>query len=157
RKTPEAKEAAKQAKPVSADPAEWKLKLVVSTNGVKYDLVRHLGVPGHPNETTLRFLPDGDLLAMVRRGGGAPMAWPGIGKAPYKEWHWIATGGRFGGPNFIVLPDGRLVGSSRRYPGGAMTGVGLMTRTGYEPSLILPSGGDTSYAGLVWHEGLLWV
>src|SRR5205085_7380324 len=27
----------------------------------------------------------------------------------------------------------------------------------YEPVLTLPSGGDTSYAGLVWHEGLLWV
>ena len=23
--------------------------------------------------------------------------------------------------------------------------------------LTLPSGGDTSYAGLVWHEGLLWM
>jgi len=23
--------------------------------------------------------------------------------------------------------------------------------------LTLPSGGDTSYAGMVWHEGLLWV
>ena len=23
--------------------------------------------------------------------------------------------------------------------------------------LKLPSGGDTSYAGLAWHEGLLWV
>ena len=28
---------------------------------------------------------------------------------------------------------------------------------GYEPALTLPSGGDTSYAGMVWHEGLLWV
>jgi len=24
-------------------------------------------------------------------------------------------------------------------------------------ALKLPSGGDTSYAGLVWHEGLLWI
>ena len=28
---------------------------------------------------------------------------------------------------------------------------------GYEPALTLPSGGDTSYAGMVWHEGQLWV
>ena len=27
----------------------------------------------------------------------------------------------------------------------------------YEPALTLPSGGDTSYAGMVWHDGLLWV
>jgi hypothetical protein len=28
---------------------------------------------------------------------------------------------------------------------------------GYEPVLTLPSGGDTSYAGMVWHGDLLWV
>ena len=28
---------------------------------------------------------------------------------------------------------------------------------GYEPRLTLPSGGDTSYAGMVWHADLLWV
>jgi hypothetical protein len=26
-----------------------------------------------------------------------------------------------------------------------------------EPILRLPSGGDTSYPGLVWHDNLLWV
>ena len=33
-----------------------------------------------------------------------------------------------------------------------------MTADGdYEPVLTLPSGGDTSYPGLVWHDGLLWM
>ncbi|UCD28439.1 MAG: exo-alpha-sialidase, partial [Planctomycetota bacterium] len=27
----------------------------------------------------------------------------------------------------------------------------------YEPVLTLPSGGDCSYPGLVWHDGLLWM
>jgi len=27
----------------------------------------------------------------------------------------------------------------------------------YEPVLTLPSGGDCSYPGLVWHENLLWM
>ena len=26
-----------------------------------------------------------------------------------------------------------------------------------QPVLTLPSGGDTSYPGLVWHEGQLWI
>ncbi len=26
-----------------------------------------------------------------------------------------------------------------------------------QPMLTLPSGGDTSYPGLVWHDGQLWV
>ena len=33
-----------------------------------------------------------------------------------------------------------------------------MTADGdYEPVLTFPSGGDTSYPGLVWHDGLLWM
>ena len=44
------------------------------------------------------------------------------------------------------------------YPGGAKTALTRMTADGgYEPALTFPSGGDTSYPGLVWHEGLLWM
>ena len=35
--------------------------------------------------------------------------------------------------------------------------MGRLSESGYEPLLTLPSGGDTSYPGLVWHDGLLWV
>jgi hypothetical protein len=31
------------------------------------------------------------------------------------------------------------------------------TPTSYEPVFTLPSGGDTSYPGMVWHDGLLWM
>jgi hypothetical protein len=157
RQTKEAKEAAKSDKPVSADPADWKLKLVVSKDGVNYDIHTHLGVPGHPNEATLRFLPNGDMMAMVRREGGSTFGWLGISSSPYKEWKWHETKHRFGGPNFIRLPDGSLWGSSRRYPQGPKTVLARMTPNSYEPVLELPSGGDTSYAGMVWHDGLLWV
>src|SRR5262245_16162609 len=58
RASPAAKEAAKTGK-VEPGPADWKLKLVVSSDGAKYDLITHLDVPGDPNETTLRFMPDG--------------------------------------------------------------------------------------------------
>src|SRR5262249_5710835 len=88
RKTQEAQDAAKSTEPVSADPADWKLKLVVSDDGVKYDLVTHLGVPGHPNETTLRFLPGGEMMALVRREGGNMMGWIGTSQPPYKDWKW---------------------------------------------------------------------
>jgi hypothetical protein len=35
--------------------------------------------------------------------------------------------------------------------------VARLTRTSYDPVLKFPSGGDTSYAGHVWHDGLPWV
>ncbi|HYT90863.1 MAG TPA: sialidase family protein [Gemmataceae bacterium] len=133
------------------------VKLFGSTDGVKYDLIAALDIPGRPNETTLRFLPDGEMLALVRREGGNTFGWIGSSRAPYREWKWHETKHRLGGPNFIRLPDGSLWASSRSYPGGAKTVVARMKRDGYEPALTLPSGGDTSYAGLVWHDGLLWV
>lgn len=157
RKTPEAKEAAKGSEPVSTDPADWKLKLVVSTDGVKYDLVTHLGVPGHPNETTLRFLPGDELMALVRCEGGNTFGWIGVSKPPYKEWRWHETKERLGGPNFIRVPSGDLWAVSRIYPGGAKTALVRLGPNTYEPVLRLPSAGDNSYAGLVWHDGLLWV
>ena len=42
-------------------------------------------------------------------------------------------------------------------PGGAKTVLARFGRDKYEPALTLPSGGDNSYAGLVWHDGLLWM
>jgi hypothetical protein len=157
RATAAAKEAAESGK-VDPGPADWKLKLVVSQDGVKYDVVTHLDVPGHPNETTLRFLPDGEMISLVRREGGNTFGWIGRSQAPYTEWSWKETKHRLGGPNFIPLPDGSLWAGSRSYPGGAKTVLARMTADGeYDPVLTLPSGGDTSYPGLVWHEGLLWM
>jgi hypothetical protein len=157
RKSPAAQEAAKSGK-ADPGPADWKLKLVASNDGVTYDLVTHLDVPGHPNETTLRFLPDGEMIALVRREGGSTFGWIGRSRAPYKEWTWKETKHRLGGPNFIRLPDGQLWAAGRVYPGGAKTAVAKMTADGeYEPLLTLASGGDTSYPGLVWHDGLLWM
>ena len=157
RKSPAAKDAATTGK-VEPGPADWKLKLVKSTDGAAYDLVTHLDVPGYPNETTLRFLPDGEMIALVRREAGSKFAWVGRSKPPYTDWTWKETKHQVGGPNLIRLPDGSLWAVGRTYPGGAKTAVATMTADGgYEPVLTLPSGGDTSYAGLVWHGGLLWV
>jgi hypothetical protein len=161
RTTPAAQEATKESKPVSSEPADWKLKLVVSEDGVEFKVITHLGVPGHPNETTLRFLANGELMAMVRREGGDRVGWLGLSKAPYKEWNWSQTKYRLGGPNFIELPDGSLWGVSRLSTGTekpvSKTALFKMTTKTYEPVLTLPSGGDTSYGGLVWHEGQLWI
>jgi len=141
----------------SGDAPDWAIRLVASDDGVKFTDVAPLKVPGRPNETTLRFLADGTMMAMVRREGGDTFGWLGTSRAPYQEWQWHETKHRFGGPNFLQLPDGALWGVSRSYPGGAKTVLARMTRATYEPVLTFPSGGDTSYAGLVWHDGLLWV
>ena len=138
--------------------SEWALTLVSSADGRAFDRVTTLSVPGRPNETTLRFMPDGEMVALVRREAGDRSAWLGRSRAPYTNWTWRELAHQVGGPNFIRLPDGALWASGRSYPGGPKTVVARMTLDGgYEPVLTLPSGGDTSYAGMVWHADLLWV
>ena len=92
------------------------------------------------------------MLALVRQG------WLGQSVAPYTHWTWQRVC-KVGGPNFIELPDGRLFGSGREYreDGTKRTVLAEMTRTSYTPILTLPSDGDNSYAGMVWHKGHLWM
>lgn len=114
------------------------------------------------SETTLRFMPDGEMVALVRP------EWIGRSRWPYTEWSWARIAEPIGGPNFVILPDGALSdsalsdktmwgGGRRHVEGGARMWLARMTETTYEPALELPSGGDCSYPGMVWHEGKLWV
>ncbi|MDA2927530.1 exo-alpha-sialidase [Acidobacteria bacterium AH-259-G07] len=128
-----------------------------STDGLHYELITELHVPG-VSETTLRFLEGGEMMALVRHEEGNKHGWIGTSQPPYTRWTWHETEYRLGGPNFIQIPDGTLWASSRRYhPDGNSTVLAEMGRELYKPVLTLPSGGDTSYPGLVWHDELLWM
>ena len=148
----------------SASPPEWTLKFVASAEGTNFHRVTRLEVPNHPNEGTVRFLPNGDCVALVRRDGldrkADTTAWIGVSRAPYQEWRWHSAGMYVGGPDFLVLPNGTMVAAGRQLnpaPTGARTFVGRMDPDSVRPQLVLPSGGDCSYPGLVWYDNLLWV
>jgi len=143
---------------------DWTLTLVASDDGVDYQPITQLEVPDRANETTLRFLEDGRMMALVRREGGNRTGWIGTSRAPYEQWQWRETKHRLGGPDFIRLPDGRLFAGTRFYAGnlndpsvpGCRTVLARMDHDKLEPVLAMPSGGDTSYPGMVFHDGLLW-
>lgn len=143
--------------------APWNIRLVRSQDGLAYDLIGCLHVPDRAGETTLRFLDGDEMMLLTRREEGDRFGWIGVSKPPYTEWSWRSTQYRLGGPNFIQVPDGGLWAGSRLHrvtrSGGSapFTCLARMDRLRYTPALILPSGGDTSYPGLVWHDGLLWI
>jgi hypothetical protein len=114
---------------------------------------------GQPNETSLLFLPDQSCLCLLRRDGQPGTGKLGAAKPPYTNWTWKDLGLRIGGPHMIRLPDGRIVAAGRLYDGAVRTSLLWLDPSAGKLTefLKLPSGGDTSYPGLVWHDGLLWV
>lgn len=135
-------------------------RLYRSRDGRTFEpLVFDLFNQDYPNEHSLIFLEDGTCYCLLRRDKGSATAQLGIAKAPYIDWTWKDLGKRFGGPQMIRLRDGRIVAAGRLYDGKVRTSLcwldpeaGTLTEF-----LALPSGGDTSYPGLVWHRNQLWV
>ncbi len=134
------------------------LQLFCSANGTDWKSIAAFTLTGFPNEATLRFQRDGTALMLVRRDASDQGGWIGSSRSPYSDWKFTPTTVRIGGPNFIELPDGTLVASGRDYAAGKATcALFEMTPDSLKSVLALPSGGDCSYPGLVWHDGLLWV
>ncbi len=133
----------------SGDRDERALRLVRSDDGVHYQEVTRINA-SNPSETTLRFLSDNTMVAMIRCEGKPAIGRIGTAQAPYTDWKIVDSNKRFGGPNFFQLPGGTWLAGSRVYDNGpSKTALWwLDIPSGQcDPLLTFPSGGDTSYPG----------
>ncbi|GAA5225442.1 hypothetical protein [Membranihabitans marinus] len=137
-----------------------RIYVVKTTDGIHYDNVSELFVSGRPNEATVRFSENDEMFIYLRREEQDKEGLLLKSDYPYKEYTWVNLEHRLGGPNFIFLPntDQLILGTRLYAQSGASTGIFLSDYHGYKKLLIeFPSGGDTSYPGFVWRDGLLWV
>jgi hypothetical protein len=139
------------------------LRLYKSNDGKSFEtLVADLGIDSYPNETSIEFKGD-TAFCLLRRDGEIKTGLLGTALPPYTNWEWKDLGVRIGGPDMILLHDGRFVAAVRLYETDnwhpARTSLCQINPvTGKLSELLtLPSGGDTSYAGMVWHQDVLWV
>jgi hypothetical protein len=136
------------------------IRLYTSSDGAKFTVhAGNLASPGEPSEASLLFLPNGDAFCLLRREGVAATAALGKARAPYRGWSWTSLKVGIAGPNLIRLPDERIVASGRIIGDTVRTSLCWLdpeaeTLTEF---LTLPSGGDSGYPGMVFHDGLLWV
>ena len=133
--------------------------LYTTRDGRRFErLVESIDAHTHkPNESAIVF--DGETAYCLLRAFGP--AYIGVAKKPFTQWTWTRIDRPVGGPEMLQLPDGRLLGGGRLYWPNKVYTTSLLwidPRTGtIQEALRLPSGGDTSYPGLVWHEGRLYM
>lgn len=109
------------------------------------------------NETAVVFDLDGTCYVLLRQ---SPNAMLGVGAAPYTDFAWKDLDAPVGGPEMILLPNGELLATVRLYDDGEYTALCWIDRgtSTLNKMLRLPSGGDTSYAGMVFSEKRrLWI
>ncbi len=141
-------------------PGKAKLQLVKSSDGLNYELLTSLNIPGFPTETTLRFTRDDKMIAVVRRDAKQPNGFIGTSVVPYKKWTWRELDVRLGGPDLLVLDNGRMICATRAYQPGSQrrTILGKITEDGFFARLLtLPGNGDCSYPGLLVRDDVLYV
>ncbi|WP_425395151.1 sialidase family protein [Aeoliella sp.] len=144
--------------------------LYSSTDGLNWDTVTEVVNPDNRvGETTIRFDDAGDMYLFARGRflqSGEPnnLAWLGHATAAsgYTDFDWtplIDQQGihrQLGGPNMIFTPSGEILVASRKVSSEgtsdnqSKTMLAQITVDGTWRDLMeLPSGGDTSYAGLL--------
>jgi len=132
------------------------VKMYVSSDMVNYVVKIDSLVKG--NETTLRFFSNDSAIALIRRDPQNALI--GRSKSPFTEWKWYDCGYRLGGPNFIILPNGRIFGGARFYDGGrehtALFTIDKNTNQ-VKKYVELPSSGDNGYPGIVIVNDTVWI
>jgi len=134
---------------------DWEVWLIETQDGIHYKKVSQLAVTGCPNEATVRVKPNGEMWILIRREAGNGCAYLGKSMSPYTDWTWTDTGVSLGGPNFIFLPNGKVLAGGRVE---GKTGLGFLTDEGkFQLFTTLPSDGDNSYPGFLVQDDLLYV
>ena len=128
------------------------IHLVATTDGMHYTWIGRMPLEDNPNETTLRVRENGDMIALVRREGGDHTACLGVSSPPYTAWKFKPLPEPIGGPNFVAIDEDAWLLAGRRYLPGATRTALFQVGPDNTWTLLetLPSGGDTSYPGLVY-------
>jgi hypothetical protein len=135
---------------------KYSAHLVKSTDGINYEYVSSLEIETSPTEADVKFLDDGRMVIIIRGKKGEI----GVSTAPYKKWEWNTLPVPLGGPELIVLKNGKLICATREYIENDARRTILAEVTldgGFKRLVTLPSSGDTSYPGMVIKDGILYV
>ncbi len=138
----------------------WEAHLLKTKDGKNYELVKQLDIDGNPNESTIRFGENDEMFIVVRREAGDKNGVLARSSFPYTQWSQKPINFQLGGPNFLFLNNKSqiVLGSRFRENKTASTRLFVMDLNAkILKTITLPSGGDTSYPGMVIEKNKLWV
>lgn len=139
--------------------AEHFVRLYKTSDGKRFEtIVDRLKVPAKfPNENAIVFDAHDEATVLLR--SDPDNACIGRAAPPYTDWTWKQANARVGGPALMQTPDGRLLGAGRLHEPKVHTALFWVDpqKATITDCLALPSGGDTSYPGLVLRDGVLYV
>ena len=99
------------------------------------------------DETAFRFQPDGNILAIGRRGRANAQLLQSA--PPYDEWQRDDLGRYIGGPLLARWAGRWVVGGRKTIDGGPKTSLYWLAGKTLHEFAELPSGGDNSYPGFI--------
>ena len=136
------------------------LFLVKTLDGKKFTKVSKLELDGFPNEATIRFDHNNNMHVMIRRELEDKLGVMAQSPSPYADWIYKKMYTRLGGPNFIFDKNQtNIIAATRIHEANTLsTGILIGNTSGdFKEILRLPSGGDTSYPGLLMFGGYMWI
>lgn len=136
------------------------LFLVQTLDGKKFTKISKIELDGFPNEATIRFDRENNMHVMIRRELDDKLGVMAKSTYPFIDWTFKKMSNRLGGPNFIFDEKQKnMIAATRIHEANSLsTGILIGNIAGdFKEILRLPSGGDTSYAGMVWYGKFLWI
>ena len=133
------------------------ISLLSTTDGIHYNLIKTESMEGFPNETTIRIDDDDNMVMMIRRDKGDKKAKIAYTRPPYTDWSFIDLPMYIGGPDFISSKKINVAGGRSLEDKNNPKTVLSTEFFQHGPEMTLPSGGDTSYPGLLFVGDEVWV
>lgn len=123
-------------------------------------LSKRVHAAGFPSETELYFDNTHKMWALARRDGDTMTAKLGAATPPYTRWRWTDLGIYIGGPAWLPFTQETMLVCGRDFDGNQVaTKLWLLHKPSARLQVLarLPSGGDTSYPGMVLNQDSLFV
>ncbi|MBY5956502.1 hypothetical protein KUV50_00040 [Membranicola marinus] len=140
------------------DHSPWRVSIDKTNDGSHFQEISQLEVDGKANESTIRFDDQDNMYVIVRREGDDKVGVLAKSSPPYNNWKYQKLDFRLGGPNFLCLNKDKLVVGTRKYKDGVKTQILVTDLDGdVRKTFVLPSGGDTSYPGMLIYNEKLWI